>query len=228
VLISRKRRPFIFTFLFELQTDALSMSSFYCSLHHQLGPLQRPLLVSTAPSKVYERLWEAADPQSTSPITSAQPIYGLVYDPSNLTIHTTIPSIPDPGTPAAEGLSPNDASWTRIEALNVHSQILNTYISTRRHLSDLEQTCKTNRGWWVVWMRLPLGSVTQQFGVNSFREAFLIRKASDYKAPAARKASSRFGLGSSEGSSGWGPAKLAEGIGIDTRRYIEGLLSLNR
>ncbi|MCJ1243429.1 hypothetical protein MMC30_000626 [Trapelia coarctata] len=222
------RQPFIFTFLFELQTESLSMSSFYRSLHHQLGPLQRPLLVSTAPSKVYERLWEAADPKSTSPITSAQPIYDLVYDPSNLTIHTTIPSIPDSGTPAAEGLEPTDAAWTRIEALNVHSQILNTYISTRRHLSELESTCKTNRGWWVVWMRLPLAPLTQHIGVNSFREAFLIRKASDYKAPAARKASSRFGLGSSEGSSGWGPAKLAEGIGIDTKRYIEGLLSLNR
>lgn len=228
MLTGRKRRPFIFMFLFELQSDSLSIGSFYRSLHHQLGPLQRPLLVSTAPSKVYERLWEAADPKSTSPINSAQPIYDLVYDPSNLTIHTTIPSIPDSGTPAAEGFESNEASWTRIEALNVHSQILNTYISTRRHLSELERTCKTNRGWWVVWMRLPHDQLGQHRGVNGFREAFLIRKASDYKAPATRKASSRFGLGSSEASSGWGPARLAEGIGIDTRRYIEGLLSLNR
>jgi len=204
------------------------MGSFYRSLHHQLGPLQRPLLTSTSPSKVYERLWEAADPKSTSPIGSAQPIYDLVYDPSNLTIHTTIPSIPDSGNRAAEYPKPDEASWTRMEALNVHSQILNTYISTRRHLSELERTCKTNRGWWVVWMRLPHGQLSQQVSVGSFREAVLIRKASDYKAPAAGKVSSRFGLGSSDASSGWGPARLAEGIGIDTRRYIEGLLSLNR
>ena len=79
----------------------------------------------------------------------------------------------------------------------------------------------------MVWMRLPRTPPNQLQGFNSFREAILIRKASDYKAPTVRKASSRFGLGSSEGS-GWGPAKLAEGIGIDTRRYIEGILSLNR
>ena len=40
-----------------------------------------------------------------------------------------------------------------------------------------------------------------------------------------------FGVGSSTGKdagSGWGPARLAEGVGIDARRYVEGLLSLNR
>jgi len=221
------RQPFIFTFLFELTTDSLSLTSFYRALHYQLGPLQRPLVVSTSPAKVSERLWEAADPQSTSTARSTQPIYDLVYDPANLTIHTTIPNIPDSGTAAAEGLGDSGAPWTRIEALNVHSQILNTYISTRRHVSELERTCKTSRGWWVVWMRLPRGALTSETGADSFREAFLIRKASDYAAPAARKASGRFGLASSEGS-GWGPGKLAEGIGIDTRRYIEGLLSLNR
>ncbi|MCJ1435482.1 hypothetical protein MMC27_004855 [Xylographa pallens] len=221
------RQPFIFTFLFELTTDSLSMTSLYRALHYQLGPLQRPLVVSTSPLKVFERLWEAADPQSTSTAGSTQPIYDLVYDPANLTIHTTIPNIPDSGTAAAEGLGDSGPPWTRIEALNVHSQILNTYISTRRHVSELERTCKTSRGWWVVWMRLPRGALTRETGANSFREAFLIRKASDYPAPATRKSSGRFGLASSEGS-GWGPGKLAEGIGIDTRRYIEGLLSLNR
>lgn len=227
-LTSLKRQPFIFTFLFELQIDSLYMSSFYRSLHHQLGPLQRPLLSSTSPSKVFERLWEAADPKSTTSASSTQPINDLVYDPTNLTVHTTIPNIPEAGTFAAEGLDDAKAPWTRLEALNVHSQILNTYISTRRRLSELERTCKTSRGWWVVWMRLPrTGSTTQRTDAQSYREAFLIRKASDYLAPATRKASSMFGFGSSDGD-GWGPAKLAEGIGIDTRRYIEGLLSLNR
>ena len=81
-------------------------------------------------------------------------------------------------------------------------------------------------------MRLPQGSLAQQSDFehsnhNECREAFLVRKASDYVAPAVRKASGMFSR-DSNGSSGWGPAKLAEGIGIDTRRYIEGLLSLNR
>jgi hypothetical protein len=219
------RQPFIFTFLFSLQKDSLTLPSFYRSLHHQLGPLQRPLLSSTAPTKVYERLWLASSPTSTTTINNTQPIYDLVYDPSNLTVHTTIPAIPDAGTMAAEGLE--GGAWTRIEALNVHSQILNTHMSTRRHVGDLERTCKTSRGWWVVWMRLPRSESSSQSATDGFREAFLIRKASDYSTPNSKKGSGLFGLGSSE-AGGWGPAKLAEGIGIDTRRYIEGLLSLNR
>ncbi len=79
-------------------------------------------------------------------------------------------------------------------------------------------------------MRLPHPSMTQPTHNNMFREAFLIRKASDYVPPAAKKSTSRFGrdVGASSASSGWGPGKLAEGIGIDARQYIEGLLSLNR
>lgn len=208
------------------------MSSFYRSLHHQLGPLQRPLLTSTSPKKVRERLRGAGAPTSTTAVDNSQPIYDLVYDPTNLTVHTTIPSIPEPGTAAAEGLAPTETPWSRIEALNVHFQVLNTYVSTRRRTSELERTCKTNRGWWVVWMRLHHGRLPEQSGTQPtnadfYREAFLIRKASDYTAPTVRKASMRFGRDPS-GSSGWGPGKLAEGIGIDTRRYIEGLLSLNR
>jgi len=224
------QEPFIFTFLFELQTDALAIPSFYRSLHHQLGPLQRPLLASTSPSKVSERLWEAASPKSTASTASTQPICDLVYDPVRLTIHTTIPNIPEPGS------APNEKSpgppWTRVEALSVHSQILNSYTSTRRNMSELERTCKTSRGWWVVWMRLPHALLKHNTitNHNSFREAFLIRKASDHVTPTARKSSGRFGREVSgwSTSGAWGPGKLAEGIGIDARQYIEGLLSLNR
>ncbi len=224
------QEPFIFTFLFELQTVALAIPSFYRSLHHQLGPLQRPLLASTSPSKVFERLWEAASPKSTASIASTQPICDLVYDPVRLTIHTTIPNIPEPKSASNEKSPPSP--WSRVEALSVHSQILNTYTSTRWNMSELERTCKTSRGWWVVWMRLPHAPLKQNTDAdhNSFREAFLIRKASDYVTPAARKSSSRFGreVSGSSTSAAWGPGKLAEGIGIDARQYIEELLSLNR
>jgi len=60
------------------------------------------------------------------------------------------------------------------------------------------------------------------------KEIFLIRRASDY-VPA--KSSGRLVSGSSlGGDAGWaaGPGKLAQGIGVDTKRYIEGLLNLNR
>ena len=174
-----------------------------------------------------ERLWEAAAPKSTASTQSSQPICDLVYDPSNLTVHTTIPNIPEPGLTADEIAA---GPWTRIEALSVHSQILNTFTSTRRNTAEFERTCKTSRGWWVVWMRLPHPSITQPTHSSMFREAFLVRKASDYVPPTAKKSTSRFGrnVSASSASTGWGPGKLAEGIGIDARQYIEGLLSLNR
>ena len=222
--------PFIFTFLFELQTDTLAMPSFYRSLHHQLGPLQRPLATCTSPEKVSARLWEAAAPKSTASTENSQPIWDLVYDPVRLTVHTTLPNIPEPALSTDTSSTSDAQPWTRIEALSVHSQVLKTYISTRRHTSELETTCKTSRGWWVVWMRLPHGAVTKSSDARNFREAFLIRKASDYVAPTARKSGGRFGrdAGGSSATVGWGPGKLAEGIGIDARQYIEGILSLNR
>lgn len=71
------------------------------------------------------------------------------------------------------------------------------------------------------------------------QEAFLIRKASDYVAPADHSRSSssaaRFfrdlGGSSPSRSSSRGdtaPGKIVEGLGLDARRYIENLLSLNR
>ena len=75
-------------------------------------------------------------------------------------------------------------------------------------------------------MRLP--NVAEPTNANLFREAFLIRKASDYAAPKARTSGTRFGRDVSASSSKWGPGKLVEGIGIDSRQYIEGLLTLNR
>ena len=223
------QQPFIFTFLFERQTDALAMPSFYRSLHHQLGPLQRPLLTSTSPSKVSERLWEAAAPKSTASTKSSQPICDLVYDPARLTVHTTIPNIPEPGPyPVDKG---ETVPWTRVEAMSVHSQILNTYSSTRQHTAEQERTSKTSRQWWVVWMRLPQTGSARGVGSGAYREAFLIRKASDYVPPAAKKSNGRFERemsGSGAVGGGWGPGRLAEGIGIDASQYIEPLLRLNR
>ncbi|KAL9001169.1 MAG: hypothetical protein Q9169_000353 [Polycauliona sp. 2 TL-2023] len=222
-------RPFIFTFLFELQTDGLAIPSFYRSLHHQLGPLQRPLLNSTSAGRVSERVSAASSPKSTVKTRSAQPIYDLVYDPYNLTVHTTIPNIPEPGSglhsSAADGMP-----WTRVEALSVHSQILNTYSSTRGHQSQVERTCKNNRGWWVVWMRLPHVAASRQVGQMVYREAFLLRKANDHGAAVGGAGSGIWGrnVGGSSAGDGGGPSRLAEGIGIDARQYIEGLVGLNR
>ncbi|KAL8674976.1 MAG: hypothetical protein Q9168_000680 [Polycauliona sp. 1 TL-2023] len=222
-------RPFIFTFLFELQSDGLAMASFYRSLHHQLGPLQRPLLNSTSPGRVTERVLAASSPKSTVTTRSAQPIYDLVYDPYNLTVHTTIPNIPEPGS-GPRGSAAGGMSWTRVEALSVHSQMLDTYSSTRGDASQVERTCQNNRGWWVVWMRLPHVAASRQVGQMVYREGFLLRKANDNGASTGKAGGGMWGRstsGSSTGNAG-GPSTLAEGIGIDARQYIEGLVGLNR
>ncbi len=261
-------KPFIFAFLFELRADILAQSSLYRSLHHQIRPLIKPLLTSTT--------YRASKPDVSSTDNSTTPIYDLVWDPKLLTLNSTIPNIPDPiliPSPTQDSLA-----WSRVEALNTHLQIINTYIASSNDASQLERTCKTSRGWWVVWTRVPdlesqqpslvsglvripglisedttdenqtpptLNSViapsretsTHEFLENGNneknglrdKEIFLIRRASDY---AAAKSSTRFVSGNQSAASGegWilGPGKLAQGIGVDTKRYIEGLLNLNR
>ena len=114
-----------------------------------------------------------------------------------------------------------NSQWSRLDALNVHSHIVATFDATRRHASEHERTAKTSRGWWVVWIRLPSGQT------QKYREAIVVRRATDYVDQNARKTS--FGFVTDAGL-GWGSSagKLAEGIGIDTRRYVEGLLNRSR
>lgn len=260
-------RPFIFTFLFKVRTESLAFEGMYRSLHHQIGPLRKLLSRSTA----YR-------PDRPDMGKAAAAIYDLVWDPKAITVHSTIPNIPDP----ADGSSSYEQPpWSRIEALNTHMQILNLWKATRTHLSELERTCKTSRGWWIVWNRILERSVEDAASSSSTmrprlsssslqredsgggsaadvsnidaaesnaslpssayscisstvtgpheevvsKEIFLIRKASDHAGGHNRTVS----LSAASGA-GWadGASRLAQGIGVDTRRYIEGLLSLNR
>lgn len=224
-------RPFIFAFLFELRTDSLAWDALYRSLHYQLAPLRKPLLASTK----FRPERPAAGPSSSS-------IHDLVWDPKNLTVHSTIPNIPEQYTP--------QDSWSRADALSTHLHLLNLHGATRSKMTDLERTQKTNRGWWIVWTRLiekPAADASASLstiketasddddddddnddartcsragtmdeegdGPQVEKEIFLIRRASDH---------ARF---RSEGGSD-GAGKLAQGIGVDTRRYVEELLHL--
>lgn len=76
---------------------------------------------------------------------------------------------------------------------------------------------------------------------RNLREAFLVRKSNDGAVvPTSRKASTVGGSGrwlmrdvsgssaSSTVGGGSTPGSVTEGVGVDTRRYVEGLLSLNR
>lgn len=225
-------RPFVFVFLFRLRTDSLAWDALYRSLHYQLAPLKKPLLASTS----YRPDRPGLDRASSS-------IYSLVWDPPSLTVHSTIPCIPD--VAAADAAAD---SWSRADAVNTHLHLLNVHAATRSLAGDVERTHKTSRGWWIVWTRLldrshhespRTGSVDEELqastsspslvsgtdgqtaaGADSnedddpralLKEIFLVRRASDHN-----------GLrGAADGGS-----RLAQGIGVDTRRYVEELLSL--
>ncbi|KAK4549750.1 hypothetical protein LTR36_005051 [Oleoguttula mirabilis] len=381
-------RPFVYCFLFEDRTDSLSYMAFFQELHRALLPIHQPLLSSTSVVKVAQRIESShnePDPEDApggaaasvrsagtnrlptkggSGASGMRPIFDLIYDPRLLTVHTSIPNIPDPGTPAAEGIVSGTSNtalmgWTRVEALNVHSQILNTLHSIggsargKGGRSEIERTSKTSRGWWVVWMRVPPSALEPEGGGGGTRDrsragnggngngegdgndtetymdgsegpestntsryrdggakrarrdgddgadlartagtptpsatlfaayqrprpgrgrdgreeqdmsrmAFLVRKSAVEAGAggaggAASSSGSRAGSGASGGGgvwsslawrpgggvgggrtveeraggvgAGWGPGALAGGVGIDARRYVEGLLSLNR
>ncbi|KAI0108404.1 hypothetical protein F4814DRAFT_427852 [Daldinia grandis] len=236
-------KPFIYTFLFRNRTDSLAWGELYKSLHYQLAPLRKPLVTSTA--------YRPGRPD-IGPVGSH--IFDLVWDPEAMTVHSTIPSIPTP----VQMVQNTQPVWSRVEAVNTHNQILNTYITTLTDPSELERTCKTSRGWWIVWTRIiekdgaqtpvqpPDSSDTSQISslqhsestesIDSqgrprstrsrgkvSKEIFLIRRAGEHTR--LRGLSSSYAEGG-----GWadGASRLAQGIGVDTKRYIEGLLSLGR
>ncbi|KAH7011529.1 hypothetical protein EDB80DRAFT_393076 [Ilyonectria destructans] len=234
-------RPFVFVFLFHLRTDSLAWDSLYRSLHHQLAPLRKPLISSTR--------YRPERPGADVAGTSNNSIYDLIWDPDALTVHSSIPNIPD------HYMTPE--LWSRSDALNTHTHLLNIHAASRSRTTVLERTQKTNRGWWIVWTRLldrhdeaistsnantnnlstilEAGSDTSSVGdpdpddtpspdIRSptpviAKEIFLIRRASDHVGFRSAYADSSTGGGD-------GAGRLAQGIGVDTRRYVEELLSL--
>ncbi|XHG05301.1 hypothetical protein AWENTII_008537 [Aspergillus wentii] len=241
-------QPFIFTFLFDTETPSLAEPSLYNDIQHQLAPLQKSLSNSTSPANAAQRISMSENTFDSNKRFSIknQPVYDLVYDPSNLTIRSSIPNIPDPAANAGDPNAP--PPWSRVESLNIHHRLLSTYAETRSRPLELERTCKTNRGWWVVWVRLSEPPTTDKditddevpTDMNSPapQEAFVIRRASDH-VPAASHSRNGSGarflrdLGGASprlqaSRADMGPGKLVEGLGLDARRYIEGLLRLNQ
>lgn len=222
-------KPFILTFIFALRTDSLAFNGLYRSLHHQLAPLRKTLSLSTT---------YRPDKPDAGSITGE--IYNLIWDPKELTVHCTIPNIPDP-VMVQKG---DQTVWSRTDALNTHIQLLNIFTSSRLDVTELERTCKTSRGWWIVWSNIverqsrearsdsdpqvntedddsrrrgsdsssdDHSTITQDY--VTAKEIFLIRKASDHGGGHVRSASiSSSGAGWPDGAS----------------KYIEGLLRHNR
>ncbi|KAE8388549.1 hypothetical protein BDV23DRAFT_173833 [Aspergillus alliaceus] len=239
-------KPFIYTFLFDPQTSSLADPSLYDNIHNQLYPLQESLGRSTSPANAAVRISISGNAFDISQRFSAenQPVYDLVYDPTNLTIRSSIPNIPDLGfSPLGAPRESSTTPWSRVESLNIHHRLLSTYIETRSRPHELERTCKTSRGWWIVWVRMsdPLYKPTGNNSSTSHpddprQEAFVIRRASDHVSASSHarinSSGSRFfrdlGGATSPGLSDMGPGKLVEGLGLDARRYIENILSLNK
>lgn len=196
-------KPFIFTFLFRPDTPSLSTDILYRSLHYQLSPLRKPLLLSTS--------YRPPRPQESSSM------YDLVFDPETNITHSAIPNIPVAGSEL----------WTRAEAAVTHTHLLSLYAAGKQR--DVETTARTNKGWWIVWNRVIPQSARPptiaEEGEDSDeaepepstgKEVLLLRRAGESRSRAF------------SGSALMGEAKLGQGIGVDTRGYIEGLLSLGR
>ncbi|EGR45522.1 uncharacterized protein TRIREDRAFT_68104 [Trichoderma reesei QM6a] len=241
-------KPFIFTFLFRLRTDSLAWDTLYRSLHYQLAPLRKPLLASTR--------YRPERPVAGS--ASSHTIQDLVWDRPSLTVHSSIPNIPDffpdssssaaSSSSSSSSSSPPSPAWSRADAVSTHLHLLNIYAATRSRIADVERTQKTNRGWWIVWTRVlqrtaattpstmeeekapsspprPSSSSSSSWSHSPppvvDKEIFLLRRASDHIG--FRMASLDEG-GASGAVEGMG--RLAQGIGVDTRRYVEELLTL--
>jgi hypothetical protein len=144
-------KPFLFVFLFNPDTRSLEDPTMYRSLHYQLAPLRKPLLQSTS--------YRPPKPDSGGPS-----VLDLVWDADSMGVHCAIPNIPD---------VPTATSWTRTEALGVHSHILNVHGATRSR-PELERTAKTNRGWWIIWTRIlarpPSAAAERQSALSPIRE----------------------------------------------------------
>nr|7QLA_C Chain C, Ccz1 [Thermochaetoides thermophila] len=254
-------QPFIYILLFsEITPSPSTWPTLAESLHAQLSPLQKPLLHSTS----YRPERPVVETTSSSGTTTQHQIFDLVYDTETLTLQSTIPNIPDPfpysaTTPTGHSTGQQhhqQSIWTRVEALQTHAQILAILSSGRAiptdpssftHLpwEEGERTCKTARGWWIVWTRVVEHSPPDAVSLHHARDdddndddascsvlGHLRSVSSSHAAGSTSSSSgSGFGLGAIPGLGGlggWaadGATRLAQGIGIDTRRYVEGLLT---
>ncbi|KAK6359552.1 hypothetical protein TWF696_000705 [Orbilia brochopaga] len=149
-LVAYAAYPFIFAMLFHPTNESLNKPGFYKLLNQQLGPLKGPLISSS--EKHYQP-------------SHSKGLYDLIFDPATLTIHSSIPNIPDPmlsPSPTPTTSDPtNTGGLPRIEALHIHSQVIRVIEDTRwkeiplgAPSGERERTNRTTRGWWVAWMRL--------------------------------------------------------------------------
>ncbi len=179
------------------------------------------------------------------------------------TLGIPIGSSPTSGPETTRTSSLVKNNWTRVEALNVHTHILNLWTATRSTTSnrgqatadtdELERTVKTARGWWVVWMKVLPPEPATLVGAQTEKEAMLVRRSQDRSVTGAEVSGTRSMSGlsgstgrwllreqprsrevsgsSQQGHSGRSGATNAkgmnEGVGVDARKWVEGLVRLS-
>ncbi|KAH8150511.1 uncharacterized protein LAJ45_05206 [Morchella importuna] len=190
--------PFIFAFIFESTSAQLTSPAFYRTLHHQLAPLHGPLLKSsnlspTAAADLAKNASSSSKLHHSAP--PAKPPYDLLYNPTTLMIHSTVPPIPEPGPESSQ----QQSGWSRAEAFHVHTLILGILCETMRDRAEQERSARSTRGWWINWMRLDGGE-----------EGIVVRRAGEKKSDLTG--------GGAGGGAGAGAG------GGDIRRYFEGLV----
>jgi hypothetical protein len=179
------------------------------------------------------------------------------------TLGIPIGSYPISGPETTKTSSLVKSKWTRVEALNVHTHILNLWTATRSAMpnrgqatadtDERERTVKTSRGWWVVWMKvLPPKSATL-VGTQTEKEAILVRRSQDRSAIGRDVSGTRSTSGLSGSTGRWllrdqtrsrevsGSSQqghigrpgvtnakgMNEGVGVDARKWVEGLVRLS-
>ncbi|KAH7325899.1 hypothetical protein B0I35DRAFT_121251 [Stachybotrys elegans] len=246
-------RPFIFVFLFGLRTDSLAWDTLYRSLHHQLSPLRKPLIASTkyrherpsagpVASSINDIVWDPASltvrctiPNMPDPYGGGQTwshadavsthlallnIYGATRSSRNVDLERTqktsrgwwIVWTRIMKTRAGSATASNPPNLSTIPEAG--SPPLRSHSASTSHADDFSHV--TTRDGHDD----DDDDEDDSSGSSVSKEIFLIRCASDH---------ARFrGLSGSyaEGDGSDGTGRLAQGIGIDTRRYIEDLLSL--
>ncbi|OIW28840.1 hypothetical protein CONLIGDRAFT_558944, partial [Coniochaeta ligniaria NRRL 30616] len=244
-------KPFIFVFLFNLHHDSLNWDATYGSLHAELAPLRKPLLASTSyrpdrpaaagGQKIYDLVW---DPRSLT-VHSTIPNIPVGREGEEVwsrveALNTHVQLL---NTHASTRGSGREMELERTAKTSrgwwiVWSRVLEREAGGGGGDGSLREVDEQGEGEaglshgddGASGRSGASGSSDEEMtpvqdGAVVGKEIFLIRKAGDH----AGGVRSYVSVGAG-GGGGWtdGASRLAQGIGVDTRKYIEGLLSLNR
>lgn len=142
-----RRRPFVFTLIYEHGFTQLDNASNYITLHRRLASLVEPIATD---------LDECSSNQAEVP----KKFYYIVMDPTKFSMQTSLPQIFKlPQLSELEKEDPSDAEniiLDRLELIHVHQNI--AHISAESGVAkEHEKFMRTSKNWWIYWARLNEG-----------------------------------------------------------------------